>query len=71
MTTNCSGMTELLGENNEYGIVTQNDDEALYQGIKQLITDKRLIDYYKEKAQYRSKDFSLEHLMNSIEDIFQ
>ena len=71
VTTDCSGMTELLGENNEYGIVTQNDDEALYQGIKQLITDKRLIDYYKEKAQYRSKDFSLQHLMNSIEDIFQ
>ena len=71
VTTNCSGMTELLGENNEYGIVTQNNDEALYQGIKRLITDKRLIDYYKEKAQYRSKDFSLEHLMNSIEDIFQ
>ena len=69
VTTDCSGMKELLGENNEYGIVTQNEDNALYHGIKQLITDSKLIDYYRQKALSRSKDFSLPRLMNSVEEI--
>lgn len=69
VTTDCSGMKELLGENNEYGLVTQNDDESLYQGIKKLLENSILIEQYREKALSRSKDFSLLHLMNSIEEI--
>ena len=38
VTTLCSGMTELLGENNEYGIVTENNEDALYEGIKKMLT---------------------------------
>lgn len=71
VTTDCSGMKELLGENNEYGIVTQNNDESLYQGIKELLENDKLIEHYREKALLRSRDFSLHSLMNSIEDIFQ
>ena len=39
VTTNCSGMKELLGENNEYGIVVENDDDALYTGLKQFLSN--------------------------------
>lgn len=34
VSTNCSGAYELLGKNNEYGIVTENNEDALYEGIK-------------------------------------
>ena len=71
VTTDCSGMKELLGENNEYGIVTQNNDESLYQGIKELLENDKLIEHYREKALLRSRDFSLHSLMNLIEEILE
>ena len=33
-TVDVSGMKEILGKNNEYGLITENTEEALYQGIK-------------------------------------
>ena len=38
-TVEVSGMKEMLGENDEYGIVTENSEEALYEGLKSLISD--------------------------------
>ena len=35
VTTRVSGMEEMLG-NNEFGIITDNDENALYEGIKKL-----------------------------------
>ena len=69
VTTDCSGMKELLGENNEYGIVTPNDDEALYQGIKSIVSDDNLFQSYKSKAKERGKDFSLIKQIAEIENI--
>ena len=71
VTTECSGMKELLGERNEYGIVTPNDDEALYQAVKSIVTDVDLLRSYKSKAEERGKDFSLSRLMKPIEEIFE
>ena len=48
-------MKEMLGDHNEWGIVTENDDEALYQGIKRLIDDPALLSYYKEKPHNAAK----------------
>jgi glycosyltransferase involved in cell wall biosynthesis len=64
-----SGMKEMLGENNEWGIVTENDDEALYQGIKRLLDDPALLAHYKEKALERGKTFSTENTVKAVEDM--
>ena len=69
ITTDCSGMRELLGENNEYGVVVQNDEESLYNGIKKFLENKSYIEFYTTKAIERGKKFSLTSLMNEIEDI--
>ena len=69
VTTNCSGMKELLGENNEYGIITENEDNALFNGLKQLISDENIFKMYKNKAIERGKHFSLEKLTQEIEKI--
>lgn len=69
VTTDCSGMKELLGENNEYGIVTQNDDDALYKGIKSIINSNEVFKLYKSKAIARGKDFSLSKQISEIENI--
>ena len=64
-----SGMKEMLGENNEWGIVTDNDEEALYQGIKRLLDDPKLLAHYKEKAAERGKAFSTANTVKAVEEM--
>lgn len=68
ITTDCSGMAELL-KDGECGMITENDDEALYAGLKQLLSDEALLKHYRQKAVERGKEFSIEHLMRPIEDL--
>lgn len=70
ITTNCAGMDELLGKHNEYGIIVPNNEEALYNGLKNLLENPNLIDVYKERAIIRGKQFSLELFMSEIEKLF-
>lgn len=64
--TDCAGMKELLGENSEYGIITENNSEALKQGIIKLI-EPTTFDHYKNMAQKRGTDFKLEYLIKEVE----
>ena len=53
-TVNVSGMKEMLGEDNEYGIVTENSEEALYEGIKNIVDDPKKLKHYKRMAQIKN-----------------
>lgn len=68
-TVEVSGMKEMLGQNNEYGIVTENNEEALYQGIKTLLDDPALLDHYKKQASIRGKAFSTENTVKAVEEM--
>lgn len=69
VTTLVSGMKEMLGENNEWGVVTENDEEALYQGIKRFLDDPARLAHYKEKAAQRGKTFSTANTVKAVEDM--
>lgn len=66
-TVEVSGMKEMLGEHNEWGIVTENSEEALYQGIKDLLDHPDKLARYKEKAIERGKTFSTENTVRAVE----
>ena len=66
-TTDVSGMKEMLGEHDEFGIVTENNEEALYQGIKRLLDDPNLLSHYKKQAEIRGKIFSTENTVKAVE----
>ena len=68
-TVEVSGMREMLGSNNEWGIITQNNDEALYQGIKQLLADPKLLQHYKRQAIIRGRDFSTVKTVQAVEQM--
>lgn len=68
-TVEVSGMKEMLGENNEWGLVTDNDEESLYQGIKRLLDDPALLARYKEKAAQRGKMFSTVNTVKAVEEM--
>lgn len=66
-TVDVSGMKEMLGENNEYGIVTENSEEALYQGIKTLLDDPSLLAHYKAQTAQRGRAFRTEETVQAVE----
>ena len=69
VTTLCSGMEELLGYNNEYGIITDNNDDALYEGIKSLVEDLDLLKKYREKATVRGNQLCNENNAIKVENL--
>lgn len=70
VTVEVSGMKEMLGENNEYGIVTENNEDALYEGIKKMLTTPGMIEDYAERAEERGKEFSTEKTVKAVEEMF-
>ncbi len=58
LTVDVSGMRELLGKRNEYGVVVPNDEESLYLGIKEFLTNPMLSLKYKKLAEERGRFFS-------------
>ncbi len=69
VTTDVSGMKEMLGADNEYGIITSNDEE-LYKALKDIITDKDKLNHYTSQAVIRGKTFSVENTIKSHEAMF-
>lgn len=70
VTTNVSGMQELLGDS-EYGLITANDDDAFYEGVKRMLTEPGLLEYYAEQATVRGRDFMCEKLAKDTEVFFE
>lgn len=66
VTTECSGMRELL-DDSEYGLITENEDEAFYQGLKQMLTQPGLMERYAERAKTRGQDFRQQALAQTTE----
>ncbi|MBQ7300524.1 MAG: glycosyltransferase [Clostridia bacterium] len=70
VTTDCSGMRELLGDS-EYGLITENDDDAFYEGMKRMLSDDALRAHYTAQAERRGRDFRRERLVQTTEDYFE
>ncbi len=73
VTTPVAGMQEMLG-NNEYGLISEMDEESLYETIKMILESNDLFTHYKECAVKRGKAFLKEVTVNAtekyIKDIF-
>ena len=68
-TVNVSGMREMLGNNNEYGIIVENNEDALYESVKSLLDDRALLQYYRKQAVIRGKAFSTKETVKKVEDM--
>ena len=66
-TTEVSGMREMLGDS-EYGLITENSDEALYEGLKRLLSEPSLLKHYRSKAGERGERFSTGNTVKAVED---
>lgn len=71
VTTNCSGMKEIFGKDNEYGKIVENNEEDLYQGIYEMITNKQLYETYKNRIMKQPAFVqNLSEAVKQIEEIF-
>lgn len=68
-TVEVSGMKEMLGNNNEHGVVVQNNDIDLFEGIKQLILNEELYQHYKSAAVERGKNFHTQETVQRVEEM--
>lgn len=69
VTTDCAGMSEILG-NTGSGIITKKTVDSLCNGIETLLNDKELYHKTKENAIRRGQDFSLEKSVREIVELF-
>ncbi len=71
VTTNCSGMMELLGEHGEYGMIVENNSKCLKEALAEVLTSKDKLSELKKKALARSHDFSIARLMSPVEKMLK
>lgn len=69
-TVDVSGMKEMLGENNEFGVVTENSENGLYEGIEMLLDRPDMLKAYKVAAVTRGKAFSTKETVLAVEKLF-
>lgn len=71
VTAPVSGMHEMLGENNEYGIIAEDGEEALYREVRNLVSDPEKLKDYKKRAEKRGRFFSTENTVRAVEDMLE
>lgn len=70
VTTPVAGMQEMLGENNEYGIIAEMSEDSIYKSIKTLIDQPQLLKYYRKQAMNRGRDFYKDKTIKLVEQFF-
>lgn len=68
LTTDCSGMAEILGNSNA-GLIVENSDKGLEEGLKRILNEDNLIKKMKSEAIERSKFFSTEKTLKQFESL--
>ena len=66
-TVKVSGMIELLGRDNEYGVITDNSEAALLNAIRKFINDREFAEKYRKKALERGRMFRTDKTVMDVE----
>lgn len=70
VSTEISGVREQLGQDGEYGIITENSEDGLFQGLKRMMEIGN-IERYQRKAMIRGREFNLETQMQKIYNVIE
>ena len=71
ITTMCSGMEEMLGKNGEYGMITKNSEDSLYEGLCKLLNNEREMERLKRQAEIRGKFFETSRTVEEVEKLIE
>ncbi|MDZ4983570.1 glycosyltransferase [Clostridium perfringens] len=65
--TRCCGVSEIIG-GNEWAYVVDNNEQSIYKGAKQMISNKNLIQYYKSEMEKNIFKFDFEYTLKNFEN---
>lgn len=68
LTTDCSGMDEVL-RNGDFGLIVKNDEDALYEGLKTLLDEPQRLARYQERIKAEGV-FSTQAFVDRYEELF-
>ncbi|PGZ75800.1 glycosyltransferase [Bacillus sp. AFS029637] len=68
ISTHCNGIVEML-DNGEYGLLVENSEGGIYEGLKKILSSPKLIEYYKLKSKERKEFFSYKKNIRLFEQI--
>lgn len=69
LSTDCAGPNEIL-DYGKYGMIVENSDDGIYNGLKKFALNPELLVEYKEKAISRIDFFDEDKILNQITDLF-
>jgi glycosyltransferase involved in cell wall biosynthesis len=67
VSTNVAGADELL-ENGRFGIITENSEDGIYDGLKQMLTDRTLRKHFEEELNKNQDKFIFTSDVHNIEE---
>lgn len=70
LSTNCSGPNEILASG-QYGLIVENSETGLYDGLKDMLDNSAKLQYYKRKACERLDFFNEDKILCRIEELFE
>ncbi len=68
--TDVSGTREVLGGHGEFGIIAENSEDGIYEGLKRMLSDRTLMAHYAEKSRERAAFFDPEKTVEQAEKLF-
>lgn len=69
ITTLCSGMRDILGDDNTYALIVPNHTYNLYKGLKKLILDENLRKVFQENIKNTTQKFDINTVISSIDKL--
>lgn len=70
ISTKTAGPIEII-DNETYGLLSEHDDESIYQSVKKLMVDEKLREHYKEQGLKRSKDFNVKRTVQAFDELIE
>lgn len=70
ISTRCTGPCEIL-DGGRYGMLVENSESGLYEGLKKLSEDPQLLGTYRSKTKQRSDFFNEDRILNEILQLFE
>lgn len=67
ISTKCSGSKDLLGDKEQFGIVTENNRESLAEGLRRMLGTPDTLVHYRTQAEFRGSQFSRINALTAIE----
>lgn len=70
VTTDCAGMREILGEG-KYGVIAENNEEALYHEIHRMLCESERRELYRQKAIERAAELRSEKALEEYKSLLK